>query len=50
MLDAGTLDESMGAVESILQQHPTIGILIVAETTDEEQVYAALKRACAAIC
>lgn len=44
ILDAGTLDRSMGAVESILQQHPTIGILIVAETTDEEQVYAALKR------
>ena len=44
VLDAGTLDESMGAVESILQQHPTIGILIVAETADEEQVYAALKR------
>jgi DNA-binding NarL/FixJ family response regulator len=44
ILDAGTLDRSMGAVESILQQHPHIGILIVAETADEEQVYAALKR------
>ena len=37
VLDAGTLDQSLGAVESI-------GILIVAETADEEQVYAALKR------
>jgi DNA-binding NarL/FixJ family response regulator len=44
ILDAGTLDHSMGAVESILQQHPTIGILIVAETADEERIYAALKR------
>jgi two-component system, NarL family, nitrate/nitrite response regulator NarL len=44
VLDSSTLDLSMGAVESILQQHPTIRILILAVTADEEHVYTALKR------
>jgi two-component system, NarL family, nitrate/nitrite response regulator NarL len=43
VLDSGTLDHSMEAVESILQQYPMIGILIFAVTADEEQVRAALK-------
>ena len=44
VLDSSTLDFSLGAVESILQQHPTIRILILAITADEEHVYTALKR------
>jgi DNA-binding NarL/FixJ family response regulator len=44
VLDSSTLDVSLGAVESILQQHPTIRILILAITADEEHVYTALKR------
>jgi DNA-binding NarL/FixJ family response regulator len=44
VLDSSTMDLSMGAVESILQQHPTICILILAVTADEEHVYTALKR------
>jgi two-component system nitrate/nitrite response regulator NarL len=44
VLDSSTLDYSMGAVESILQQHPTIRILILAVTATEEHVHAALKR------
>jgi two-component system, NarL family, nitrate/nitrite response regulator NarL len=44
VLDSSTLDFSLGAVESILQQHPTIRILILAIIADEEHVYTALKR------
>ncbi|QRM30246.1 response regulator transcription factor [Microvirga sp. VF16] len=44
VLDSSTLDGSMGAVESILQQHPTIRILILAVVAGEEHVYTALKR------
>ncbi|MGO4525959.1 LuxR C-terminal-related transcriptional regulator [Microvirga sp. 2MCAF35] len=44
VLDAGVLDCGMGAVESILQHHPAIGIVILADTADEEHVYGALKR------
>jgi DNA-binding NarL/FixJ family response regulator len=44
VLDSSTLDFSLGAVESILQQHPTIRILILAITADEEHVCTALKR------
>ncbi len=44
VLGSSTLDHSMGAVESILQQHPTIRILILAVAADEEHVYTALKR------
>jgi len=44
VLDTGTLDRSMGAVESILQQFPHIAILVFADTADEERVYVALKR------
>lgn len=44
VLDASAMDRSMGAVESILQQHPSIRILIFSISTDEDQVYAALKR------
>ncbi|WP_262029013.1 LuxR C-terminal-related transcriptional regulator [Microvirga sp. Mcv34] len=44
VLDAGVLDRSMGAVESILQHHPAIRIVVLADAADEEQVYSALKR------
>jgi DNA-binding NarL/FixJ family response regulator len=44
VFDTGTLDRSMGAVESILQQFPHIAILVFADKADEEQVYVALKR------
>ena len=44
VLDSSTMDFSMGAVESILLQHPTIRILILAATAAEEHVYTALKR------
>jgi two-component system, NarL family, nitrate/nitrite response regulator NarL len=44
VLDSSTLDPSMGAVESILQQHPGISILMLAVTADEEHIYSALKR------
>lgn len=44
VLDSSTLASSTAAVESILQKHPTIRILIFAVTADEEHVYAALKR------
>jgi DNA-binding NarL/FixJ family response regulator len=44
ILDSSTLDCSMGAVESILQQHPAIRILILAIAAVEEHVYTALKR------
>ncbi|EIM24804.1 LuxR C-terminal-related transcriptional regulator [Microvirga lotononidis] len=44
VLDADVLDRSMGAVESILQHHPAIRIVILADAADEEHVYGALKR------
>ncbi|MBQ0824673.1 response regulator transcription factor [Microvirga sp. HBU67558] len=44
VVDAGTLDCSMGAVESILQQHPSIRILILADEASEDHIRAALKR------
>ncbi|WP_114944090.1 LuxR C-terminal-related transcriptional regulator [Microvirga calopogonii] len=44
VLDAGVLDPSMGAVESILQHNPTIRIVILSDEADEEHVYSALKR------
>jgi DNA-binding NarL/FixJ family response regulator len=44
VIDAGTLGRSMEAVEAILQQDSRIGILFLADTAEEEHVYAALKR------
>jgi two-component system nitrate/nitrite response regulator NarL len=44
VLDAGVLDCSMGAVESILQHHPAIRIVVLADMANEEHVYSALKR------
>lgn len=44
VLDAGVLDRSLGAVESILQHNPAIRIVILADNADEEHVYGALKR------
>jgi DNA-binding NarL/FixJ family response regulator len=44
VLDMGILNKSMDAIEAILQQDPTIGILFFAVVIDEEQVYAALRR------
>jgi DNA-binding NarL/FixJ family response regulator len=44
VIDTGTLGRSMEAVEAILQQDSGIGILFLADTAEEEHVYAALKR------
>jgi DNA-binding NarL/FixJ family response regulator len=44
VIDTGTLGQNMDAIEAILQQYPNIGILFLAETAEEEHVYAALKR------
>ncbi|MFD0462577.1 response regulator transcription factor [Microvirga aerilata] len=44
VLDASILGHSMDAVDTILQQCPTIGILIFAVAADEEHVHAALRR------
>jgi two-component system nitrate/nitrite response regulator NarL len=44
VIDAGTLGRSMEAAEAILQQDSRIGILFLADTAEEEHVYAALKR------
>ncbi len=44
VLDACTLGRSMDVVETILRQNPRIGIVMLAETADEESVYAALRR------
>ncbi|WP_262270832.1 LuxR C-terminal-related transcriptional regulator [Microvirga yunnanensis] len=44
VVDASTLDCSMGAVESILQQHPSIRILLLADEASEHHVHATLKR------
>jgi DNA-binding NarL/FixJ family response regulator len=44
VIDTGTVVQSMDLVETIIQRHPNIGILFLAETAEEEHVYAALKR------
>ncbi|MEE1612492.1 response regulator transcription factor [Microvirga sp. CF3016] len=44
VLDCSTMDGTMEAVESILQQHPSISILVLADKAEEEHVYKALKR------
>lgn len=38
------MDCTTGAVESILQRHPSVSILVLADKADEEHVYKALKR------
>ena len=43
VIDAGILGQSMDTVEAILQQGSTIAILLLADTAEEEHVYAALK-------
>ena len=44
VIDAGLLGGTLEPIEDILRQHPKIGILLLAETAEEEHVYAALKR------
>lgn len=44
VIDTGALGRSMEAIEVILQQDSRIGILFLADTAEEEHVYAALKR------
>jgi DNA-binding NarL/FixJ family response regulator len=44
VIDTATLGRSVDPIETILQQHPNISILFLAETAEEEHVYAALKR------
>ncbi len=44
VIDTGVLGQTMEPIEAILQQQPKIGILLLAETAEEEHVYAALKR------
>jgi DNA-binding NarL/FixJ family response regulator len=44
VIDTGTLDRGLDAIQAILQQNPKIGILFIADTAEEEHVYAALKR------
>ena len=44
VLDSSTVDYSTGAVESILQHHPGVRILILANAADEENVSNAMKR------
>ena len=44
VIDTGILARSMDAIETILQQNPAIGILLLADTAEEQHVYAALRR------
>lgn len=44
VLDCSAMDCTTGAVESILQRHPSVSILVLADKADQEHVYNALKR------
>ncbi|MBJ6125027.1 LuxR C-terminal-related transcriptional regulator [Microvirga splendida] len=44
VIDAGAFCPSMEAVETLLQQNTKLGILLLADTAEEEHVYTALKR------
>lgn len=44
VIDTDTLGRNMEAIETILQQDSKISILFLAETAEEEHVYATLKR------
>ncbi|MBD2748017.1 response regulator transcription factor [Microvirga sp. BT688] len=43
VIDTGAVGRSMDGIEAILQQNSNIGILFLADTAEEEHVYAALK-------
>jgi two-component system nitrate/nitrite response regulator NarL len=44
VIDTATLGRSMDPIQALLERHPNIGILLLAESAEEEYVCAALKQ------